>query len=1134
MVGLISPNSERNQQRDLPPNPSINSRPSHTYYPQSFMVSPYRPYRDSYGCDDYSTSLLYPHQPVYRQSQMFQYPQGGIWERSQGDMSIRNEEELYQAEPSPKRRGRPRKAVSSREVQHADNGEYLSILAGPSQPPTAIAQGHSSHEGEWPPSVGAWAHPTNSPMNGDQVTQTFHVNSGLEAQAWDGSQEGWSSRALNMESNSVDTVTGQGSSERSQDQTQELSKFIKRGTKRSKCSDERQQTGIKEVEPDMVLTGLERQESAPDSVAASETNGIAQEKLEDVKPSVSKKEKEGLKRSCAECRRLKAKCDRQFPCSNCRRRGCALVCPDGDLSCMQGKRLVLASTEQLHERVAQLEAALSQAYKTTSNAQHPLLAPEYLDGGFARMRTSNKQPTSNRPVLIQKTPPLNSGSSQMETEHNQSPNNPSSASSFTLATPLLDAERTTVQGRMTVESLLIEDTAVPEGRREDEWAGENAAPAMIIGTVGNPDTREDLDQRHLVFERLKKILKVLPPRDVMRKKAEYFWETSRWYQTILRREEFETIYEPAVYAPTTANPLSPHKLAVVLMVLTLQTYLDLDVSEDNPAVAEYWDAVQRCFDTRFGWVSSLAGVQALGLATLFVGFGWRGARASNFYWLRQMTSAALQLGLHRDAHPSFPDEEREFRRRLFYEVYVLDCLICLNHGQRAAMSVELIETAYPKNESQLTYKKYDFIRLVKSHVIDIGSLPDSAPASDEKINDIKQQLMQYDVTALPIVHCPILRGEPLPDPVEGFTGEDAKALQTTTTSMCHYKAMLYLFRPSLRRLIFRIRSNPTTSIIFTDQDRETVSSTYRACHAITLTSYYMARKHPRLMARAWMVWVQTFSAAVSMAGLAIWCGPFLEKGFVDSVYNELSGACDMISENGSKRSQGVLSLLPILKSLVSGRYPEVVGKNPSDAHNSPEGEDMLFALLGGTVDGIIAQQTPQQIAQNSSRPQIQHYSDLSLSRDNKPITDHASSQSVSQVTQQNSVFQSAPTGDGDPETYASTISFPPGNWTTSQTADTSCGAMLLPLVPPGPSAMPFDASDATLGNVDLGYMQLSNGEHLMSGDSSGDAGKASTVLDNPPQLWERLQMLYEPAAPLPWGAAGAGAGVGADYSGNIY
>ena len=31
------------------------------------------------------------------------------------------------------------------------------------------------------------------------------------------------------------------------------------------------------------------------------------------------------------------------------------------------------------------------------------------------------------------------------------------------------------------------------------------------------------------------------------------------------------------------------------------------------------------------------------MATYFVTFGWRGARASNYYWLRQTTSAILQV-----------------------------------------------------------------------------------------------------------------------------------------------------------------------------------------------------------------------------------------------------------------------------------------------------------------------------------------------------------------------------------------------------------------------------------------------------------------------------------------------------------
>ena len=155
---------------------------------------------------------------------------------------------------------------------------------------------------------------------------------------------------------------------------------------------------------------------------------------------------------------------------------------------------------------------------------------------------------------------------------------------------------------------------------------------------------EDVDEHRRVVQRLQKILRVLPPREETKRRAESFWTNSKWYQTVLERDEFGRVYEPAVYAPTAVNPLSPHKLACVLMVLTLETYLDLTEEEDNPAVGRYWDGVQRCFDTRFGWAASVAGVQALGLASMFVALGWRGAKASNFYWLRQMSAAVHQVG----------------------------------------------------------------------------------------------------------------------------------------------------------------------------------------------------------------------------------------------------------------------------------------------------------------------------------------------------------------------------------------------------------------------------------------------------------------------------------------------------------
>lgn len=212
-----------------------------------------------------------------------------------------------------------------------------------------------------------------------------------------------------------------------------------------------------------------------------------------------------------------------------------------------------------------------------------------------------------------------------------------------LLTPRISIERSSSTSRMAVESLLLDgDKAAPEGKREDEWVGENAAPAMIVGNCG-PNASSDADDHRKIVDRLKKILRILPPREESRRRANSFWENSQWYNSMLKREEYENVYEPAVYAPTPTNPLSPHKLACVLMVLTLDTYFDLTNEEDNPIIGEYWEGAQQCFDSRFGWAASVAGVQALALATLFVGFGWRGAKASNFYWLRMMTSAAQQV-----------------------------------------------------------------------------------------------------------------------------------------------------------------------------------------------------------------------------------------------------------------------------------------------------------------------------------------------------------------------------------------------------------------------------------------------------------------------------------------------------------
>ncbi|KAJ6606856.1 hypothetical protein B0H10DRAFT_2439911 [Mycena sp. CBHHK59/15] len=79
--------------------------------------------------------------------------------------------------------------------------------------------------------------------------------------------------------------------------------------------------------------------------------------------------------SCAECRRLKIKCDKQIPCQSCVRRGCAALCPNGALATGQGTRFVLAATEHLHRKIARMGErirALEDALTRLSGG-HPLL-----------------------------------------------------------------------------------------------------------------------------------------------------------------------------------------------------------------------------------------------------------------------------------------------------------------------------------------------------------------------------------------------------------------------------------------------------------------------------------------------------------------------------------------------------------------------------------------------------------------------------------------------------------------------------------------------------------------------------------------------------------------------------------------
>ncbi|KAG2107871.1 hypothetical protein BD769DRAFT_1630572 [Suillus cothurnatus] len=71
----------------------------------------------------------------------------------------------------------------------------------------------------------------------------------------------------------------------------------------------------------------------------------------------------------------------RVPCETCVKRGCAAICPSGSLTAGKGNRLVLANTEELHNkievmsaRIRELEETLRQMQSEASDLPHPLLS----------------------------------------------------------------------------------------------------------------------------------------------------------------------------------------------------------------------------------------------------------------------------------------------------------------------------------------------------------------------------------------------------------------------------------------------------------------------------------------------------------------------------------------------------------------------------------------------------------------------------------------------------------------------------------------------------------------------------------------------------------------------------------------
>ncbi|KAH9044225.1 fungal-specific transcription factor domain-containing protein [Lactarius hengduanensis] len=406
-------------------------------------------------------------------------------------------------------------------------------------------------------------------------------------------------------------------------------------------------------------------------------------------PEPAKKRRRGATRlSCAECRRLKLRCDRGIPCGSCLKRGCGAICPDGSLTTGQGNRFVLASTQELHEkitelcsRVRDLEDALRTSHSQNSSEPHPLLSEELLRVKAPLQRES---PLRN-PTIIH----------QQEEE-----NNPDVIDSFgTLA--INRSGHTNYYGQFANSWNEMGDEPKEDPRAHDL---RNILPAEILQFSGSfplsPIARPSLDT---VKERLRNLHWYLPTAEKAAELRDLYYTYAAWMNNPISAPEFNaTVYSVLFNSQVLAindepNVVLSHRLSVMFMVLAIGSLMDTRLPSYNVEAEKYHQLARAAlFQNNLFDEPTLGAVQALYLMSFYLFFSDRHGSSDGSRWAIMGMAAKLAQSVNRDTGRWKLDApETQRRREVFWELYVYDSWQCLTFGRPPTFATAQVDCKMP-------------------------------------------------------------------------------------------------------------------------------------------------------------------------------------------------------------------------------------------------------------------------------------------------------------------------------------------------------------------------------------------------------------------------------------------------------
>ncbi|KAI5997755.1 hypothetical protein EDC04DRAFT_2584973 [Pisolithus marmoratus] len=602
-------------------------------------------------------------------------------------------------------------------------------------------------------------------------------------------------------------------------------------------------------------------------------------------------------RACAECTRLKIKCDKQIPCQSCHRRGCTALCPNGILPTGQGTRSIVAAMEYLYhqltktsERVRQLEDALSELQAKHSTELHPLLRPELL--GASEHDDSVGPPSTHDPAVAENTPELvealgtwsisDSGVSHFF--------GPTGGSHVSITPSHIDSE---------------------------DFANNSSDSARDSKSLQLPQEIENLslafpfkpDQSSLNVENLVKAY--LPTWRRARYLAEVYLDQVLASSLSVSKDHILSELLPAYYTggvPHVAQAgINPHQLSLLLLIFAVGALLD-PKQEPGNVWAEFYHRVARaaiCLQSVIDQ-PSLETIQALRLLSIYnsvSGNELAGKETSiQTSWSLVALAAPLALRVNRDGLKwGLPDDITTTRRRLvFWELFVADVWDSLDSGRPPTLSLPYIDCQFPGGGSPHdkvhigSDSRSWVFRFASYCVADVAARTlTSNPPSYSIILELDRKVSNFPVTPAAEEFAAAACGDVPAKPA----GRDIPFTES----------VIRLIMSNAREAIIEYPTNPLQSPY-----TPSFLASYRASLTILRTIRLQYDLHPKLTAGLWRIWTYAFSAAI-VFGTIVTHGP--RSLMASSAMKELRDAHILFSK-ASSHSRRAQEALPIITKLM--------------------------------------------------------------------------------------------------------------------------------------------------------------------------------------------------------------------------